>query len=284
MTSSFQQLAPGIWCLPLKTNTLPPATHTNCYLVGEADFVVIDPGSKDAQERAQLQEVVDAFIAQGRRLQALVLTHHHRDHVDGALALIQAYHTPVWAHRRTAQMLAELTVARELSDEQIIDLGKDSLRCLHTPGHAAGHLCLHHARTNSLLAGDLVASVGTIVINPPDGHMGDYLASLRHVRQMGVAQLLPAHGAPIHDADARLDFYITHRLAREARVLDALRRHCAPIDAPAPMHATPMDLVPEVYDEIPPHIWPLAARSLLAHLLHLQEEGTIQGDGTHFWV
>lgn len=284
MTSSFQQIAPGIWCLPLRTDTLPPATHTNCYLVGERDFVVMDPGSKAASERAQLQEVIDAWLTQGRRLQAVVLTHHHRDHVDGVPALLKAYGAPVWAHRRTAQLLNDVAVTRALDDEQIIDLGKDSLRCLHTPGHASGHLCLHHARTNNLLAGDLVASVGTIVINPPDGHMGDYLASLRRVRSMGAAQILPAHGAPIADTDAHLDFYITHRLAREAQVLDALRRQCAQPAAHAPARITPMDLVPEVYDEIPPHIWPLAARSLLAHLLHLQEEGSIQGDGTHFWV
>jgi glyoxylase-like metal-dependent hydrolase (beta-lactamase superfamily II) len=280
--SSIISVAPGIRLLALKTATLPPATHTNCYLVGdstkETDFVVIDPGSGDAAELAALYAAVDGLVAEGGRLIAVVLTHHHRDHVDGAAAVRERYAAPVWAHRETAAHLDAIEVARELRDDDAIQLGPDSLRCLHTPGHASGHLCLHHPRTNSLLAGDLVASTGTIIINPPDGHMGQYLASLERMRELGASAILPAHGAPIADPDAVLADYLEHRRAREADVLAALQRICAA----GKKSATPMDLVPEVYADIPAHIWPLAARSLLAHLIHLVEQGVAVADGKKF--
>jgi|SRR5690554_257692 len=265
-------VAPGIRTLPLKTETLPPATHTHCYLVGEAAFVVIDPGSKDPLEQARLGRAVQDTIVGGGHFAAIVLTHQHRDHIGGVKALREQFGVPVWAHRITAEQLAHIEIDRLLEDGARIDLGADSLQCMHTPGHAAGHLCLYHARSNSLLVGDLVASEGTIVINPPDGHMGDYLESLERARALGAGQLLPAHGAPIEDPAALLTYYLEHRHAREAEVLAALQKLTGGEDAPH-QSVTPADLVPEVYDEIPVAIWPLAARSLLAHLIHLVEVG-----------
>lgn len=274
-------VAPGIRTLPLKTDTLPPATHTHCYLVGEAAFVVIDPGSKDPQEQARLARAVQDRIERGGQFDAIILTHQHRDHIGGVAALAKQFEVPVWAHPRTAEQLAHIEVDRLLEDGARIDLGADSMQCLHTPGHAAGHLCLFHARSNSLLVGDLVASEGTIVINPPDGHMGDYLRSLERARALGARQLLPAHGAPIDDPAALLTYYLDHRHAREADVLAALAHLSENPSAPLP-GVTPAELVPEVYHELPAEIWPLAARSLLAHLIHLVETGRAREDGGRY--
>src|SRR5690554_3545281 len=109
--SSPIAVAPGIRALPLKTDTLPPATHTHCYLVGDASFVVIDPGSKDQQEQARLGRAVEDQIAEGGRLIAIVLTYQHRDHIGGVQALRARFDVPVWAHRITAEQLAHIQVA-----------------------------------------------------------------------------------------------------------------------------------------------------------------------------
>lgn len=266
----------GVRVLPLRTDTLPPATHTNCYLVGEERFVVVDPGSTDVGQRRLLAAAVDELVESGATFEAIVLTHHHRDHVGGVDSLVQTYDVPVWAHAKIAEHLAGLQVARELGHGEGIVMGEHQLRCVYTPGHASDHLCLHHLPTDSVLVGDLVASKGTIVINPPDGNLGDYLVSLDRIRHLGPRTLLPAHGRAITEADALLEHYIDHRLMRERAVLEALVDHDGP--------ASPMDLVPRVYDDVPRHIWPLAARSLLAHLIYLVEQGRANGDGERFWA
>lgn len=276
-------IVPGIRTVLLKTDTLPPATHTHCYLVGDADFVVIDPGSKDAHEQERLRQAVQASIAAGRRFVAIVLTHQHRDHVGGVEALRAQFGVPVWAHRITSEQLPRIEVQRFLEDEEHIELGADSLRCLHTPGHASGHLCLHHPRSNSLLVGDLVASEGTIVINPPDGHMGDYLESLERARALKARTLLPAHGSPIEAPEPLLTYYLNHRQTREAEVLAVLTSLTGGPTAKYKT-VTPADLVPEVYEELPVTVWPLAARSLLAHLIHLAELGHAHQEAGRFRV
>jgi glyoxylase-like metal-dependent hydrolase (beta-lactamase superfamily II)/8-oxo-dGTP pyrophosphatase MutT (NUDIX family) len=270
------EVAGGLRVLPLETVTLPPATHTNCFLVGEEAFVVIDPGSADDAELDVLFEAIDDLVGQGRCFEAVVLTHHHRDHISGVAAVVGRYGKPVWAHHETAIRLDDLSIERELEDGEFIELDQDTLTCLHTPGHAPGHLCLFHERTNSVIVGDLIASKGTIVIDPPDGHVGDYMQSLRRIRDLEARTLFPAHGWAVTTPGERLDFYIEHRWARERSTLEALRGADSP--------ATPMDLVPEVYDDVPKHVWPMAARSLLAHLIHLVEQNIAHTDGTVFWV
>ncbi|MFW5968295.1 MAG: MBL fold metallo-hydrolase, partial [Persicimonas sp.] len=257
------QLCGGLSILPLETQTLPPATRTSAYLVGDERFVVVDPGAEDESQRALLADAVGRRIDAGARLEAIVLTHHHRDHVAGVEALRTAYPTPVFAHAETADRLETIPVARQLDDEDEIALGDHRLECLHTPGHAPGHLCLYHRNTDALLAGDLVTSKGTIVVDPPEGHMGDYLASLERIRKLAPRTIFPAHGWAITEPIELLDHYLEHRREREDSVLDALRE--------ADRWVTPRDLIPAVYDDVPRHLWPFAARSLLAHLIHLVE-------------
>jgi glyoxylase-like metal-dependent hydrolase (beta-lactamase superfamily II) len=126
-----------------------------------------------------------------------------------------------------------------------------------------------------LLAGDMVASTGSIIVEPRDGDMVLYLASLRQMRRLQAVALLPAHGELIADATSKLDEYVAHRLGREAKVLLALRERAMP--------STAADLVPMAYVEADPSVWPLAALSTEAHLIKLETDGLVARTD-HRWV
>jgi glyoxylase-like metal-dependent hydrolase (beta-lactamase superfamily II) len=268
--------APWIRVLPVRTPTLPPATHTNSYIVGEAAHAaIIDPATPYAEEQARL----DAYLAaNGIALAAIVLTHHHVDHVGDAARLQARLGVEVLAHPETAARVAgRLTVTRAIGDGERLPFGPRGLRAVFTPGHAPGHLCFVDEAAGAIVAGDMVASVGTIIVEPGDGgDMAQYLDSLRALRREvdgGATTLLPAHGPPILDGGARLDFYVAHRLEREARVLAALGATPEPVET----------LVPRAYPDVPPAIYGLAARSLLAHLLKLEREGRARRAADNRW-
>ena len=262
-------VAPGLAMLSVRTPTLPPATHTNAYLAGSQELALVEPASPFAEEVERLAGWVEAELAHGKRLRCLLLTHHHPDHVGGAAMLRERLGAPLWAHAETAQLLAgRVSIDRVIEDGERIELDGPqpiSLEAIHTPGHAPGHLCFWEARSRSLVAGDMVASVGTIVVQPEDGDMQQYLASLERMRAMGPRQLLPAHGLPITDACERLAFYVQHRLARERKVEGALSTlgRAASVD----------ELLPVAYSDAARAVWPIARLSLEAHLIKLEREG-----------
>ncbi len=255
-------VTPGIRVLALRTPTLPPAAHTNVYLVGppEGPVAVVDPGSPYADQQAAL----DAVLAE-LPISVVVLTHHHGDHVGGAAALAARWGVSIAAHSATARRLeGRITV------DQLIDDGERiaEMTAIHTPGHAPGHLCFE--LDGAMIAGDMVAGIGTILIDPSDGDMALYLTSLERLLARPAAMLLPAHGPPIGDGPGKLREYLSHRRLREQRVLAALS------DAPATLN----DLLPGAYGDTPRVLWPLAERSLRSHLDTLVRDGRArQSDG-----
>jgi ribonuclease/clavin/mitogillin len=265
--------APWIGRHPVRTPTLPPATHTNAYVVGNSrtGLAVIDPASPYTDEQAALDRLLAALPAE---VAAIVLSHHHVDHVSGAAHLAGRLGVPVLAHPVTAELLAgRLQVDRLLVEGQRLPFGEHGLLALHTPGHAAGHLCFVDEQAGVLLAGDMVASVGTIIVDPApgEGDMRLYLEQLARLRALEAQVILPSHGEPIADPRAHLSHYIEHRLARERLVLAALAQGAATVE----------QLVPRAYPDIAPTIYPLAARSLLSHLIKLRDEGRAgEHDGT----
>lgn len=269
--------ADGVRVRPLRTPTLPPAAHTGCYVVGPAQgrggLVVVDPASPYPEEQAALDAWLDGEAAAGRPVVTIALTHHHGDHVGGAAHLAARLGVPVAAHAETARRLeGTVQVDRILDDGDPLDAGGVTARAVFTPGHAPGHLCF--AVGDALIAGDMVAGIGTILIDPSEGDMAEYLASLARMQALAPARLLPAHGPVITDAAAKLREYVSHRLMREGKVASALDAAGA---------ARPADLVPIAYADTPAPLWPLAERSLVSHLVKLERDGRARRDDDGRW-
>lgn len=259
----------GVMLFPLRTLTLPPATHTNAYVLGTAERVVVDPGSADDAETDRLAKLVRELVSEGNGIKAIVCTHHHGDHIGGLARLVQQTRLPVWAHARTADRLP-IKTDRLLQDGDVLPLLGMNWRVLHTPGHAQGHVCLVDEASKAAVVGDMVAGIGTIVIDPPEGDMSDYLAQLRRLEALPVTTLYPSHGPAIPDGPGKLAEYLQHRQWREQKVLAAL----------SPEGITLEDLVPKAYDDVNAFVLPIAERSTLAILGKLEKEGRATQVGT----
>jgi len=255
----------GVVLHAMETRPLPPARHTNAYLIGETEMALVDPGSGDPAALRELFLLTDHLAAEGRRVTMIVVTHHHPDHVGGVAASRARFAAKVVGHPELAKHLPLDVVVR---DGDVLPLAPGlndwTLRVLETPGHTRDSLSLWQPKRRALFCGDLLpGGPGSVVIDPPDGDMADYLASLERCAALEPVTLFPAHGSPAGGAVRRIRALIQHRLEREARVVAALRHGSR----------TPAELLPAVYDDTPQELWKWAERSLLAHLQKLEREG-----------
>ncbi len=245
---------------------------TNSYLVGDAQsgYICIDPGPADAQHLQTLWQ------AAGGNIHAIVCTHSHPDHSPGAAPLqaLCEVKPPILglASLPTARAASEFTPDRALAHGEQLVLGagehRHTLRALHTPGHAANHVCFVLEEDGLLFSGDHILNGSTTVVDPPDGNMNDYLDSLDLLTaacaEHGIAHILPAHGYVLGDAPGAIARLKAHRLQREAKVLKVMQG-----DPQGSMD----DWVKLAYDDVDPRIWPVAKRSLLAHVERIQSMG-----------
>lgn len=235
---------------------------TNAYLIGTDELALIDPGPESASHLAAM------IAAAGQRLKWILCTHTHRDHSPGSRALKAGTGAQLLGFGRVpddGRQDTEFAPDRALGDGDVLDCGSFRLRAVHTPGHASNHLCYLLEGERWLFTGDHVMQGSTVVISPPDGDMVAYLSSLKRLLALELAALAPGHGHVIGKPHDEVRKLIAHRMKRESKVLDALKtRGSATLD----------ELLPLVYDDVSPRIHAVARRSLHAHLLKLQSDGS----------
>jgi glyoxylase-like metal-dependent hydrolase (beta-lactamase superfamily II)/8-oxo-dGTP pyrophosphatase MutT (NUDIX family) len=212
----------------------------------------------------------------------IVVTHTHRDHSPGAAR----WHTLTGAHRVGSVALYpdgqddSFQPEQPVHDGDRLHLGPETtLRAVATPGHASNHFCWLLEEERLLFTGDHVMQGSTVVINPPDGNMTHYLDALQRLLGLDIDWLAPGHGFLIDAPHAEVRKLIAHRLRREARVAAALQEATR-----AAGSVTVLQLLPAVYDDVPPARHGIAARSLLAHLLKLQADGLARQDAAGEWT
>lgn len=277
---AVEQVAPGVRRI-LCANPGPFTFRgTNTYVIGRGRVAVLDPGPADS---AHLDAILRA--TEGERITRILVSHTHRDHSPGAAALTAAtgaatfgfgpHVTPPEAGGEGGDHDFRPDVA--LPDGTTLEDDDWRLTALHTPGHCANHLCFaleDAAGSGVLFSADHVMSWSTTVVSPPDGDMAAYMASLARLAARDDRLYLPGHGPPLPDPAPFVAALAAHRVEREAKVLDALRRAG---------RATAVQLVPAAYGpELDPKLVPAAARSLLAHLIKLAAEGAAVRDGNSF--
>lgn len=259
---------------------------TGTYIVGHGDVAVVDPGPNLDSHRDALAAALD-----GERVVAIAVTHCHSDHSPLSAWLHDETGAPRYAfgpHPPDESSESDDGAAHgeavdgdpDTEDAIDFDFAPDvavahgeiaatgpgwTLRGVHTPGHTSNHLCFALEEERTLFSGDHVMGWSTTVVTPPDGDMRAYLDSLRHVADRGDAVFRPTHGAPIDDPSTYVSALIEHRLQRERAIVDAIRDGLDTIDV----------IVALLYADVREELHKPAARSVLAHLVKLVEDGTV---------
>jgi ribonuclease/clavin/mitogillin len=263
----IQQVAEGVRVIPVRSPTLPPATHTNVWILGDHHVTIVDPASPFVDEQERLDGLLEMMM-----VERIVLTHHHADHVGGALAIKGTTGAKIAAHPLTRDRV-DIPIDELLEEDEIIGTDAGFWRVIHTPGHATGHICLHNPAIGTIVAGDMVAGIGTILIDPPEGDLGLYLNSLERLKALNPRRLLPAHGPAINNAMGCLDEYIHHRHMRTEQIVAALE------SGPHSAH----ELATHIYSGLVPDAFvPIAARQVLAHLNWLVAQDRVTQDDAAF--
>jgi glyoxylase-like metal-dependent hydrolase (beta-lactamase superfamily II) len=235
-----------------------PGTYTlegtNTWIVGHGATIVIDPGPLDG---SHLREVART----AGRVSHVLVTHAHEDHAEGAAAFAEMVGAPLAAVR--------VPGAEPLVDGAAFPLEGGSLVAVATPGHSADHMVFFEGSSRTLFTGDAVLGRGTSLIDPPDGDLVAYLASLERMQALQPRTIRPGHGPVVLDASAKLAEYVAHRAEREEQVLASLEGGERAVQ----------EMVRSIYAGYPEEVWPLAARSVLAHLLKLETEGRVARSG-----
>ena len=247
---------------------------TGTYILGHGQVAIVDPGP-------DLAEHVDALLdaIRGETVSHILVTHTHSDHSPAVKAVQAATGAPSYAYgphgTRPEDGASEDGADYNFAPDHVVGdgdvvTGKGwSVEAVHTPGHCSNHLCFALREESALLCGDHVMGWSTSIVSPPDGDMAAYMASLEKVGHHDAARYFPTHGAPIDDPKPYVLALLAHRHEREDQIMGEL--------ANGP--ATIAEMVPRMYADVDPKLYPPAARSVLAHLIHMVETGRVQEDG-----
>ncbi len=266
------ELLPGLYCLPVTIETLPPHRATNVYIMTSGDSaLVLDAVSLN-------NEPLEKIAAMGvKSIEKAVITHAHGDHYRGLEAFLAKFGGKIFCHQRTHRRIQdsfkEELFGRDLEDGDLLEIGDFKIRVLHTPGHSSDHLCLYLENKKVLFSGDTILGWGTSIISPPEGDMIAYMKTLENLMTFDISMICPGHGPLIQEkVSERIKWYYDHRLMREKLVIEAITN--------GPL--TPYEIAERIYSEedFKMHgrdLLPRAARSVLAHLEKLEKEGKVFG-------
>ena len=248
---------------------------TGVTIIGKGEVAVIDPGPDDPEHLAALRAAL-----KGESVTHILITHTHRDHSPAAKALKAWTGAPTYGFGPHGSGRNEHPAVEEGGDRDFVpDIAvRDgdvvagpgfTIECVHTPGHTSNHMCYALKQENALFTGDHVMGWSTAVVAPPDGDMGDYLASLKKLLARDDDILWPTHGGPVRDPKSFIAAYLAHRLKREQQILDSLRQGAILIP----------EMVDRIYLGLDPRLKPAAGLSVLAHLLLLAKQNRVASSG-----
>ena len=259
------EFAPGVECLPLPTATLPPATHTNCYILGVpgGERIIIDPAAKNAEGLALLQEKVDQIMADGSTIIATIFTHRHADHIGDLSAISNIYQAPIWASSETLETISPCDSDRVLKEGDMVKVDEVSWSIIETPGHCPGQLCL--VSQAGIISADNVVQVGTILVPSGEGDMTAYIEGLYRLRDFNANLLFPGHGPVVTNPNKQISHYIEHREKRHEAVFTAWQNGLREIE----------ELSHAAYADTPDAHPMLKIDQTMSHLDALRKEGRI---------
>ncbi len=255
-------------------------------VVDSGECVLVDAGLPDDTSVENRLKYLKS-IGQPR-VGLIIVTHHHYDHAGGADRLREATGARIAMHPEEERLLSEtlkrpsrdrspqtlflrrevakITIDQPLADGDLLPVGRLSLRIILTPGHSGGHLSVLFEQQGVLFSGDNVLGLGTTAIPPPpDGDMGQYVASLKRMLTLNARLICPGHGPLVHQPERKLQELIEHRQEREEQVLALLREG----------KRTPQEMVRAIYPELDPRLERMAAGQVLSHLCKLRDEGRV---------
>lgn len=276
----FEPLLPGlggpaVHIFGVPNEGMMSGQPTNVFLIGELEgngpLTLVDAGAPDT-----VQHLLDAFRESGvdpARIDRIVLTHCHPDHVGGAATVQAISNAEIWVHPLEQAHLnrwgGDLRIDHWIDGSEAIPGPGYALEPIFTPGHSPGHLCYFVSGNNALLAGDMISGFGSVGVFAPEGDMAAYIASLRRMLEVEertpFSVIGPGHGPAIAEARAKIEEYIVHRLAREEEVAAALQNGPATLD----------DLLPVIYPEVQRHLSWAAVHTMQAHLIKLINDGRV---------
>jgi glyoxylase-like metal-dependent hydrolase (beta-lactamase superfamily II) len=275
-----RELFPGV--TRIVANNPGPFTFkgTNTYLLGQGqELALLDPGPEDD---AHFEAIMRALA--GRRITSLIVTHTHRDHIDGLPRLKAETGATVYGYGRKARTPGQITKSPsggEANDEDFVPdvaLGDGSrfegdgyaLTALFTPGHAPDHLCFAMEGTGIVLSGDHVMGWNTSVVAPPEGNMAAYMRSLDKLLKRQDSVFLPGHGGRIEQPQRVVKAFIMHRKMREQAIFDCIKNGSTTI----------AEIVETVYRGLDPRLVRAASLSIAAHVESLVERGLVTASGS----
>lgn len=266
------EIAPDVRRITAPNPGVMTGPGTNCYILGDDDLTLIDPGPEIESHR-------DALLAAvGRKLRWILCTHTHRDHSPLAKAIQAATGAQILGYGSVpddGRQDEQFKPDRALADGSVVDCGSYRVRAVHTPGHASNHLCYLLEGRGVLFTGDHVMQGSTVVISPPDGDMQAYLDSLERLLTLDIGAFAPGHGHVIETPQAEVKKLIAHRLKREEKIFTALKNAGT---------VTLEVLVKTAYDDVPERIHNVAMRSLHATLIRLRRLGRVTDDNGNWSV